>query len=324
MMIDLKQVIIKYPGCLESAGKLRSYLVDLYPEEKRNITIITTIFDCGIAEEIKKTKGTLDEIIISSYCNRLENNYAYSPKFSRECLLLWSDAYKVAVKTEDRKVKTKEAETNKKITDTTFKNDIKVGDVIKFGSYWQGKSTSSGKTPIEWRVFAVEGDKALIISEKGLDCKPYNTSYACVTWKTCSLRSWLNETFLNSAFTTAEQSKIKSTTVTAGKNPKYSTSVGNATTDKVFLLSITEANKYFTTDEARKCVPTAYAKANGAYTISDYTKDGESTCWWWLRSPGLNQNSAAFVYFGGSVFFTGNFVNYDYFCVRPALWIKLN
>ena len=200
--------------------------------------------------------------------------------------------------------------------------NVSAGQIIKFGMYEQD-NISNSKTPIEWRVLAVEGNKALIISEKGLDCKPYNTSYACVTWKTCSLRSWLNETFLNSAFTTAEQSKIKSTTVSAGKNPRYGTSAGNATRDKVFLLSITEANKYFTTDEARKCVPTAYAKANGAYTISDYTKDGESTCWWWLRSPGYLQYSAASVYLGGSVGYGGDDVVDVDGCVRPALWITL-
>ena len=319
-MIDLKEVIIKYPGCLENASKLRSYLVDLYPEEKRNITIITTIFDCGIAEEIKKAKGAIDEIVISSYCNRLENIYAYSPKFSRECLLLWSDVYKVGVKTEDRKpntVKIKETET-KKIEDTTSENNIKVGDIIKFGSYWQNNSKSKCKTPIKWRVLSKKNNKILIISEKGLDCKPYNTSYARVTWETCSLRSWLNETFLNSAFTTAKQSKVKSTTVSADKNPSYNTSAGNATTDKVFLLSITEVEKYFTNFEARKCVPTAYAKANGAYT-----KDGKPTCWW-LRSSGYRQHHATRVFSDGSVRYYGNYVFGDYACVRPALWIILD
>lgn len=101
-MINLKEVITKYPECLESASKLRSYLVDLYPQEKRNINIITTIFECGIAEEIKNAQGEIDDITIHSYCNRLENDYAYSVAFSRECVLLWSDAYKKVVNNDSK------------------------------------------------------------------------------------------------------------------------------------------------------------------------------------------------------------------------------
>ena len=115
-MINLKEVITKYPECLESASKLHSYLVDLYPNEKRNITIITTIFDCGIASEIKNTNGIIEEFKIASYCNRLENDYAYSPKFTKECLNLWIEAYSITkkqpvIKNDDAKKEIKKAKT---------------------------------------------------------------------------------------------------------------------------------------------------------------------------------------------------------------------
>ena len=42
-------------------------------------------------------------------------------------------------------------------------------------------------------------------------------------------------------------------------------------------------------------------------------------CWWWLRSPGNNQNNAANVNNDGSVNYNGNNVNNDNNCVRPAL-----
>ena len=113
-MINLKEVITKYPECLESASKLHSYLVDLYPNEKRNITIITTIFDCGIASEIKNTNGIIEEFKIASYCNRLENDYAYSPKFTKECLNLWIETYSITkkqpvIKNDDAKKEIKKA-----------------------------------------------------------------------------------------------------------------------------------------------------------------------------------------------------------------------
>ncbi len=192
-----------------------------------------------------------------------------------------------------------------------------VGDIVYFGAYEQDNNTSNGKEDIEWLVLAKEGDKALIISKYALDCQQYNTSYTNVTWETCSLRKWLNGTFLSAAFSAAEQSCIPGSTVTADKNPSYSTSPGNSTTDKVFLLSITEVNKYFSSDSARQCSATAYAKAQGADTN---TSNGN--CWWLLRSPGGASGLAAYVLAIGSVDTYGYYVNNDY-AVRPALWIDL-
>ena len=196
----------------------------------------------------------------------------------------------------------------------------KQGDIIFFGNYLQD---TTKKSYIKWRVLEKIDNMALIISEKALDCKQYNTTEANVNWKNCSLRRWLNNTFLNEAFSSNEQARIKNTNVQANKKTSYDTAPGDTTTDKVFLLSITEAEKYFLTDEERKCVPTEYAKANGAYTSSSYTKGGVATCWWWLRSPGNNQCCAAFVNLVGSVYYLGYDVRRNDACVRPAMWINL-
>lgn len=206
----------------------------------------------------------------------------------------------------------------------TVKN-ASVGDTITFGAYEQDNNTSNGKEAIEWTVLDKDGMSLLLISKQALDCQQYNTSYTDVTWESCSLRKWMNGTFLNKAFNAEEQAQIQNTTVSADKNPEYNTNPGNATTDKVFLLSINEVEKYFNSDEARKCAPTAYAKAQGAYTSDIYkTASGAATCWWWLRSPGDIQGSAASVSNGGSVSYFGYIVNYDYDAVRPALWINLD
>ena len=134
----------------------------------------------------------------------------------------------------------------------------------------------------------------------------------------------MNDTFLNDAFNAEQQELISTSAVTAGKNSSYNTYPGNATTDKVFLLSITEAEKYFPTDEERKCVATGYAKANGAYTSSFYTAGGAAaTCWWWLRSPGSHQFYAAFVHGYGLVDCDGDAVSRDAGCVRPAIWLNI-
>ena len=121
---------------------------------------------------------------------------------------------------------------------------------------------------------------------------------------------------MNNAFTSVEQTLIQSTTVTADKNLSYSTSPGNNTIDKIFLLSIPEVTKYFTTDSARYCTPTAYAKAQGAYTRSN-------NCWWWLRTPGSSSYYASYVYTDGSILYFGDLVHNERDAVRPAMWINL-
>ena len=196
-------------------------------------------------------------------------------------------------------------------------SNANVGSTVFFGSYEKDNDTANGKEDIEWIVLAKEGNKVLVISKYALDCQKYNSTYTEVKWETCSLRKWLNGTFLNTAFSSVEQNSIISSTVTADKNPSYSTSPGKNTTDKVFLLSITEVNKYFSSDNARQCQGTAYCYAQGAY------KGSNGNCWWWLRSPGCYSNYAARVRDDGSVYDSGSSVDRSHVAVRPALWINL-
>ena len=213
---------------------------------------------------------------------------------------------------------------------------IAVGGTYTFGSYEQDNNTSNGNEDVEWLVLAKEGDRILIISKYALDCQQYNTSYTGVTWETCSLRKWLNSTFLNVAFSEDEKAMIPSVTVSADKkpsyrtnpdndttNPGYRTSSGNDMTDQVFLLSIQEVNKYFSSSEARKCAPTAYATAQGAQAYNSNKVDDIATCWWWLRSPGDESLLAAYVDCDGRVNVNGRAISHANDAVRPALWVKL-
>lgn len=204
-----------------------------------------------------------------------------------------------------------------------------VGNYVTFGRYPQTKA-GKDKTPIEWLVLARDGNKALLISRYGLDAQPYNKDNTSVTWETCTLRTWLNGMFYNKAFSSAEQAAILTTNVDNSKSQCYSgwnTSGGNNTQDKVFLLSYAEASKYFgvtynSSNTKSRVAPTAYAIAQGAGKNSSYkTADGIDAGWWWLRSPGAYQSSAAGVRTGGSLFF--NDVNYDSGSVRPALWVNI-
>ena len=188
---------------------------------------------------------------------------------------------------------------------------------IEFGRYPQASKNENAL--IEWLVLKNDGSKALLISKYALDCQQYNTSDRNVTWETCTLRKWLNGAFFNNAFSVDEQKQILSTTVT----PDYSTDPGNNTKDRVFLLSIAEAEKYFGSDSTRQCQGTVYCYAQGAY------KARNGNCWWWLRSLSsphsfnFDNRYAFYVFSHGKVSREGSSADYDRIAVRPALWINL-
>ena len=186
---------------------------------------------------------------------------------------------------------------------------------IEFGSYpYEADGT---KKPIKWIILKKEKNKALLLSAFGIDAKPYNEEYEDVTWETCALRKWLNEDFLDAAFTEEEKERIILTKVKNPDNPRYKTTGGNDTDDKVFLLSLNEARQLLQTDMQRMTSATPYAKKQGAYVWYN----GNS--WWWLRSPGYYSCSAARVGNDGDVDGSGNTVHVSNDAVCPALWIDL-
>lgn len=207
---------------------------------------------------------------------------------------------------------------------------IEVGSYVTFGSYPQ-TDAGHGDTPIEWLVLDRDGDKALLLSRYGLDVQQYNAEYTDITWENCTLRAWLNDAFINRAFTKMEQSIILLTDVENSDSQgydKWNTSGGNDTQDKVFLLSYAEANGYFGitygdgNNIQSRVAPTAYADAQGAWTSdSNQTADGEAAGWWWLRSSGHDQLSAASVSGDGAL--NRRNVHMADICVRPAMWVQL-
>ncbi|GEM_PF-297282 len=181
-----------------------------------------------------------------------------------------------------------------------------------FGTY----QYDSQKKPIKWRILEVKKDRALLITEDGIDAKPYNEEYESITWEKCSIRKWLNKEFYNTVFNGQEKARILTTKVTADKNPEYPADPGKNTQDKIFLLSVPEVNKYFKSDENRSAKATPYAKKNGAYT------NDKGMCSWWLRSPGSDSGFAAKI--SVLVDVIGDSVDDDSNTVRPALWVKID
>ena len=169
---------------------------------------------------------------------------------------------------------------------------VSTWDCIYFGSYPQSSDGNDGfiTEPIKWRVLSVDGDDAFLLADKSLDARAYNTEFAEVTWETCTLRSWLNgydasyntygtdyssDNFINTAFTSTEQSAVKTTKVVNNDHPS-GIEGRNDTNDKIYLLSTEEVTTPaygFTSDynktATRQVKTTAYAKERGANTNTD-------------------------------------------------------
>ena len=125
---------------------------------------------------------------------------------------------------------------------------------------------------------------------------------------------YMTKKFYNAAFTGEEKGIIQTSQLKNEDNLDYGTEGGKDTNDKVFLLSLDEAESYFPSNEARQRKPTAYAVKQGAYN--------NGNCWWWLRSPGYESSLAADVNPVGSLDFYGGWVRNGYYAVLPSLRIN--
>ncbi|MBQ3681707.1 MAG: hypothetical protein II922_01320 [Succinimonas sp.] len=202
-------------------------------------------------------------------------------------------------------------------------DNLEVGMTIAFGRYPQ--TESSEVKPIEWWVLDVKDNKALLLSWKGLDSVPYNTEYKAVTWKTSSIRQWLNTDFYNTAFNDSEKSRIAITVLDNPDNHNplkmnADTPGGGDTRDRIFLLSYVEAAQYLPGDHARMLEATPYAVKRGVHL---HEHRPLQSSYWWLRSPGRSASSATFVYSHGLMSYIGDNVDYGHYAVRPALWVNL-
>jgi len=158
---------------------------------------------------------------------------------------------------------------------------------------------------LEWCCLAVEADRALYITKNIVEERAYHKPFEYITWEDCTLRQYLNGEFLR-RFSLQEQATIMATTLPNDNSTLYNQiNGGNTTRDKIFLLSLAEARKYFSSNGDR----VAKYKSNSS--------------WWWLRSPGGRQVHAADVGTDGSVHDLGHTVIADDNGVRPALWLKL-
>lgn len=176
-------------------------------------------------------------------------------------------------------------------------SNLSVLDKVTLGSYEQDGITGNGAEPIEWRVLSMEGDKVLLLAERGLDARIFNETVDGARtnsndWESSDLKAWLESEFAKNA----GLSKVKGT---------------------ITCLSAKELGEHMPNADDRTCIPTAYAVSQGISTSA--TKGG---CNWWLRSAGDRSNEAIYVN-GADGKTKAASVTSKNTAIRPAIWIEL-
>jgi len=208
---------------------------------------------------------------------------------------------------------------------------MKRQEIIKFGGF-------------SWIVLDVQDRRALLLSYFVLEEKFYHRLSSVhrmmwykgveynpnigVTWETCLMRRYLNREFHDTHFSDEEKQRILTVAIKNSDNPWYSTTGGNNTRDKLFLLSIDEVLEYF--GDSGKLANETLADVNSGEICDQYdsarvaynTHGFPAT--WALRTPGASNDEVAFIadddYLSGSLCVTGREIR-ESFGIRPAMWV---
>ena len=267
-------------------------------------------------------------------------------------------------------------------------------DFVTFGNYLQSftgtgnlaqnsqfANSQFAREALTWSLLDIDNDTnaALIITEYVIDNADFNlTGAAGNQYATSNLRAWLNSTggtdrgtvannnqtadgFLNTAFTTAERSRILSTTTTAADDGPARVWLGNnlgtpgtfnngwnvawqatppaiVNGDFVFALSNTEVWQhfgvtrrgadYFAAGENPSFFPNAAAQVSDyAFSKGIARYSGIARGWvgygdWWGRTAGHTSNLATEINHDGQLRVSSP-VNTIHIGVRPAIWVEV-
>ncbi len=181
---------------------------------------------------------------------------------------------------------------------TVASGNLTVGDMVYFGTY----DGNTNNTPVLWRVVRNLDGTITLFCARDVGKRPYDSSQHKY-WSGSDICQWLNGMFLTGAFSAAEQRVIAT----------YGGTSVEDTANKIVI------------DESQQIVLPSYAEVRdgGTWRHGGGTSEYEGT-FWWLRSPGEDDNSAAIAYTPMSIFDADGFsVGFTY-GIRPAFNIKLS
>ena len=165
----------------------------------------------------------------------------------------------------------------------------------------------------KWLLLKKDEGRVLLITTDFVSIRSLSelNSGGRIKWDSAALRQWLNKDFLEE-FSNEEIERIVETKVVTPKNELLKAYGGEPVNDKIFLLSIQEAELLFPSDESRR---------KGM---------DKSSVRWWLRSSSSDELSEstlqngwfAYVNSDGEVSSNGR-AAFEELGVRPALWVAI-
>ena len=218
-------------------------------------------------------------------------------------------------------------ETTKTTTndETIFVNDFVKDEktnysIVKFGHYEQDSNKSNGAEEIEWLVLDVDVNNYLLLSRYVLDSKNFNEEQIDTIYANSTLRKWLNEDFIGSAFSAKEATYLDDTS-------KYSTKIMKD--DKVSILDKDMCAKYFGTENVNNenaklaTLGTEYAKSQGLQVDKNHASSFYNHGSFMLSDNGENLSKVAWVGQKGHIYNDGQNVKLDSGDgVRPIICLK--
>lgn len=247
---------------LTSSERISGYLMDLLPDQRKEIRIFTKTFDEDYLSMYRNAfKQTENDINVTM--NKLRSVFVEEEGLSDTWANMLCENCQMAIAYYQGKgipdilsaeigdidmqlpkfiKKSNDAEADNTspfiITKPMIKTQIsdnanwsvsyRAGRGMKFGHHENGD-------PMHWRILAIDDNLALL-HYAGSDLKQqFHDKNKDISWKDCKLREWLNRDFITRHFSSDEEKLIVEANIETA---------GILTQDKVFCLSIDEAVKY--------------------------------------------------------------------------------
>lgn len=239
---DLSKVGEKEPfeGCeqclslSEECAKLAEEWKKKLPAERvvESRTVTTTAREREGAGDTKKGKGkwialgVLVLIVAFIVCYNIE-----ATRYYIACAEATIGLDDLALQSYEKLGQYKDSEARELVLEKKNIVNTKKGAAVSFGN-------------CQWRVVSKQEDKVLLARNEVLTNVAFHERKEDVTWEKCTLRQYLNGTFLDKTFSEEEKKAIIMTPLVNEDNVQYGTKGGKETADKVFILSESEVKKY--------------------------------------------------------------------------------
>ena len=82
----------RYMHLANEYSKFRGILLDLLPEYKREVNVLSQLLSVGIVEDLKKERQ-VNQFLASRYIKKMSNDYGYDEALIKEIVNVWCKVY---------------------------------------------------------------------------------------------------------------------------------------------------------------------------------------------------------------------------------------